>query len=30
MVSTSQVEGLGDLGTVLLYVYMELFLFIIS
>ena len=29
MVSTSEVEGLGDSGTVLLYVYMQMFLFII-
>ena len=29
MVSTSVVEGLGDSGTVLLYVYMQMFLFII-
>ena len=28
MVSTSEVEGLGDSGTVLLYVYMQIFLFI--
>ena len=28
MVSTSEVEGLGILGTVLLYVYMQFFLFI--
>ena len=28
MVSTSEVEGLGDSGTVLLYVYMQMFLFI--
>ena len=29
MVSTSEVEGLGDSGTVILYVYMQIFLFII-
>ena len=29
VVSTSEVEGLGDSGTVLLYVYMQMFLFII-
>ena len=29
MVSTSEVEGLGDSGTVLLYVYMQMYLFII-
>ena len=29
MVSTSEVEGLGDSGTVLLYVCMQMFLFII-
>ena len=29
MVSTSEVEGLGNSGTVLLYVYMQMFLFII-
>ena len=29
MVSTSEVEGLGNSGTVILYVYMEMFLFII-
>ena len=29
MVSTSEVEGLGDSGTPLLYVYMQMFLFII-
>ena len=28
MVSTSEVEGLGDSGTVLLCVYMQMFLFI--
>ena len=28
MVSTSEVEGLGDPGTVLLYAYMQMFLFI--
>ena len=29
MVSTSEVEGLGNSGTVLLYMYMQVFLFII-
>ena len=29
MVFTSEVEGLGDSGTVLLYMYMQMFLFII-
>ena len=29
MVSTSEVEGLGDSGTVLLYVHMQIFWFII-
>ena len=29
MVSTSEVEGLGNSGTVLLYVYKQMFLFII-
>ena len=29
MVSTSEVEGLGDSGTVFLCVYMQMFLFII-
>ena len=29
MVSTSEVEGLGDSGTILLYVYLQMFLFII-
>ena len=28
-VSTSEVEGLGDSGTVILYLYMQMFLFII-
>ena len=29
VVSTSEVEGVGDSGTVLLYVYMQMFLFTI-